>query len=343
MDIDSVSYPPGLCPRISFIIDLVSRSLHHCDYCDEEMRPGDLRVQQRSKSYHLACYRPDIHMRIERQNVRNQVESGSKGTFEAWLKRYNEEFRTVGKAEVEGWKVKSYGQFGRRRELVEAFKGLSVKDLACSVSRVCKAWRAQSLDSEIWTSLIQCSFPSAPALPYSPRLCYQYLYLSCCYGCSLLFPPASEVLTKHPVTAQPLCQDCFPRQFFNPVLVVSYCEYLGVSGDYLRSAQVRTFRLGSKLCLMPYEAKGRIVALRKDRMVKLVNRMKETPAEKYLLDIDLETYYKRKDVQQVLDCAPNLSISTSLYHLFYAADSTALTLKRPSIGQIKAAKRAKLV
>lgn len=274
-------------------------------------------------------------MRIERQNVRNQVESRQ---FEVWLQRYNEEFRTVGRKEVEEWKVKMYGKYGRRRELIEAFKGLSAKDLAWSVSRVCKDWRAQSLDPEIWTVLMQDSYPSVPSLPYHPRLGYQYLYLSCCYGCHFLFSPSSEVLTKHPVTSQPLCQDCFPRQFFNPVLVDSYCEYLGVSMDYMRSAQVRTFRLGSKICLMPYEAKGKIVALRKGRMRKLRERMRD----KYLFTIDLETSYKRKDVEQVLGCAPSPSLSAALYRLFYTVESTALALKRPSIAQIKAAKRTKL-
>ena len=342
MDIDSIIYPPGLCPRISFIIDQVYRSQHPCDYCDKEMLPGDLRVQQRSKSYHLACYRPDIRMRIEQQNVKNHAQNEEKKQFELWLSRYNEAFRTVGTGEAQKWKVRLLGRYGKRRELVEALKYLSARELACTVSLVSKDWRAQSLDTEIWTSLIHLSYPGTPSLPYHPRICYQYLYLSCCYGCSCLFPPCSEVLTKHPVTCQPLCKDCFPKQFFNPVMVENYCVYLGINRDYIRSANVRTFMLGSKFSLMPYEAKRKIVALRKRRMEALCARMRNTQTAEYLSTIDVETTYKKKDVDNLLKKTPNLSISAALNHLFFAVECSALVLKRPSTCHIPALKRPKL-
>ena len=344
MDFDSVIYPPGLCPRISLQVDLVSRSHQPCSTCSLPFSPGQLRIQSRSKHYHLPCFTPELHMRIEPQFIRKQVQGDDWTRFELWLTHYNSQFLTVSVKEIDSWTVSISGKFERKRHLLEVFKYLPIHEIAWKIPLVSKSWRAHSLDPEIWSHLLSHSYPlSHTNTKSASRSTYLYHHFLSCYGCACLLSPSSEVLVKHPVTSQPLCKTCFPKQFYNPALVSSFCEFLGVSKDYLKAANVRIFPIDSKYCVMPFEAKPKIIEYRRKRLQKISDRGGfPVSIKKYWGSVDLEGCYKKKDVEKLIANAPNPTVSAQLRYLFYSVESSAVVAKRPATAYFYAVKRAKI-
>ena len=328
MDLDSLHYPPGLCPRNSLLIDQVRSSKDLCILCRQSWEPESVRVHQRSRLYHLDCFKPDNPMRIYLKDVKlSQLNDTNVRTVERWLERYNAQFRTVSGKEVVQYTAHTPALSVRRRELLETFKFMSVKECATALSRVSTAWRAHSLDPEVWAALLAKTYPLVHSP--DPRTAFILEYHLSCYGCADRLPPGTDLITKHPVTGQPLCEKCFPRQVYNRVSLESYCEYLGVTGGYLKESGVRTFQVGSRQFVMPFEVRRRVTEYRRER-VKEVGGTLGVQSKGELQRLDPGEVYHLKDVMTVMALAGSKEVRRAIREVFLQEKASAppASLKR---------------
>ena len=246
-----------------------------CKQCGERVVLGDIRVSFKrywSKSYyfHLDCFTPITHVRVNTAGCAIKLESHWE-KVEKWAENWNKQFDFDEKCvEIAGKRRVLTGSTVQKRVLMEIFKFLEVKTIVSVVVFVSKGWYSASWEDELWISLQNQSFPRQ----IQSKTDYFTVFFSSCVHCGHFLTQKNRHMVC-PLTKRPKCVVCYSNILFRPQFLPWVERSNGIKPKLLRFLGVKTFIFDGKECVYLYQALPKVKKHRKKLAEEVLNRKNE--------------------------------------------------------------------
>ena len=247
----------------------------HCKVCHSRIHTGELRVSFcrfnfSSYHYHLYCFQPITHVRIDLNQC--QVNVGDKDLLDDlknWVCEWNRQFAVDWEGIAIYQRKGLEGHPGNfRRPLIEVFRYLDRSSLVLVAGRVSRGWYEVTWDKELWPTI--SSFQ--PNFNH-PRAVYIAALYRQCMHCG------EETKDPHmicPLFRRPKCYKCYQKRKFRPQRLRWVMRDYSIGKGLIRRIGLKVFKFDGKDCLYLYLSYEPIGAFRCELAKVAAERMDTT-------------------------------------------------------------------
>lgn len=223
----------------------------HCKVCHSRIHTGELRVSFcrfnfSSYHYHLYCFQPITHVRIDLSQC--EVKVGDRDLLDdlrKWVCEWNRQFAVDWKGIAIYQRKGLAGHPGNlRRPLIEIFRYLDRSSLVLVAGRVSRSWYEVTWDDELWPiiSSSQSNFGHQRAL-----------HIAILYGqCIHCGDETQEPHMICPLFHRPKCYKCYQKRRFRPQRLCWVMRDCSIGKGLIRRIGLKVFKFDGKDCLYLY-------------------------------------------------------------------------------------------